>query len=317
MCVCCFFLWRELHLANQEESKARVIRSRRRGQLYQAHTPYLQHWTCRVDNPGLCLPTLTNDLWPALPGAAPMPYWHDPGWWEENIFFRRKYFAISHLRALNWGQFCPPTANSIPWGPFVSLPSWNLSAGELAEFFSSVILSREAPAQIPAVACSQASTRWCISLSLGLLSPLPIAAQMFLGPVVDRPVNHPLVPPLQAPEPTAAPSLAPAQTRWSLFHCRHQSQRPSAQIWSMMRLLTSWPHSTFRATRHRSVWFRSAQMLLILASICLDCSHCPWNATQRPSLPTPPLKVWKPLLKSQLCHLTDSWRGQSFWNFQG
>ena len=37
----CFFFFKELHLSNQEESKARVIRSNRRGQLYQAHTPYL------------------------------------------------------------------------------------------------------------------------------------------------------------------------------------------------------------------------------------------------------------------------------------
>ena len=36
-----FFFFKELHLSNQEESKARVIRSSRRGQLYQAHTPYL------------------------------------------------------------------------------------------------------------------------------------------------------------------------------------------------------------------------------------------------------------------------------------
>ena len=51
VCVCvyniywwfffCFFFFKELHLSNQEESKARVIRSSRRGQLYQAHTPYL------------------------------------------------------------------------------------------------------------------------------------------------------------------------------------------------------------------------------------------------------------------------------------
>ena len=38
---CLFVCFKELHLSNQEESKARVIRSSRRGQLYQAHTPYL------------------------------------------------------------------------------------------------------------------------------------------------------------------------------------------------------------------------------------------------------------------------------------
>lgn len=147
---------------------------------------------------------------------------------------------------------------------------------------------------------------------------------MLLGPVVDRPVNHPLVPPLQAPEPPAAPSLAPAQTLWSLSHCRHQSQLPFAQIWSVMRLLTSWPHSTFRATRHRSVWFHSAQML------CVSCFHLPglfplplkWNSapfiahpnsqslktpSQIPALPFNRQLTWTKLLKlpgiSHICKI--------------
>ena len=42
MCVL-FFSLKGTSFGKQEESKARVIRSRRRGQLYQAHTPYLQH----------------------------------------------------------------------------------------------------------------------------------------------------------------------------------------------------------------------------------------------------------------------------------
>lgn len=97
---------------------------------------------------------------------------------------------------------------------------------------------------------------------------------MLLGPVAGRPVNHPLVPPLQAPEPSAAPSLAPAQTRWSFSHCRLQSQRPFAHIWPVMRLLTSWPHSSPSeqpgTSPYGSVLPRCSACL---ASICLDCSH--------------------------------------------
>ena len=110
---------------------------------------------------------------------------------EKKTFFLEENILLF----LTWGLW---TEDSSAHLGQIASPGAPLSPSLAETYFSSIVLSREAPAQIPAVACFQASTRWCISLSLGLLSPLPIAAQMFLGPVIDRPVNHPLVPPLQA-----------------------------------------------------------------------------------------------------------------------
>ena len=154
----------------------------------------------------------------------------------------------------------------------VSLPSWYLSARELAEFFPSpVILSREAPAQIPAVACSQGPIYLLVHFSK-LGSSVPLANSSPNAPWACR------WPSCQSPLSSASPSpraqcrplpgscadsleLVSLQTSVPAGICRHLARDEAPHLLASL--------FTFRATRHRSVWFRSAQMLP------MSCFHLP------------------------------------------
>lgn len=91
-------------------------------------------------------------------GAGPPPL---PTWLRQV-----KTFVLFLPRALNGRQFYPPA--SMLRGPLLSLPSWCLPAGVLAEFSSPVILPGDAPALTPLVlpALRAPSTCWCTSLIL-------------------------------------------------------------------------------------------------------------------------------------------------------